>query len=327
MTKVSVIIPTYNRLTQLKQAIGGLEKQTYPFDQFEVIIVSDGSTDGTFEYLQTLKSPLFLRPVRQDNQGPAAARNHGVSVATGELMLFMDDDIVPISTFITEHVASYSRYGPYTSVLGPMLTPTDFRMAPWVYWEQQMLYKQYDDMQNGVWEPTARQFYTGNASVAKEQISAAGGFDETINRAEDVDLAYRMADQGVKFVFNPSAIGYHYADRSFASWMRTPYLYGRYDVVFARDKGHSWLLHNVATEFQKRHPLVQMLARFCISRKMLYTLVIGIMQRAAAISANLQMANIAQYAYSGIFNLCHYQGIADELGDRQQFLQLVRSPQ
>ncbi|MEZ4714211.1 MAG: glycosyltransferase family 2 protein [Caldilineaceae bacterium] len=326
MTKVSVIIPTYNRLSQLKQAITGLEKQTYPFDEFEVIVVSDGSADGTTEYLQTIASPLQLQPVLQENQGPAAARNHGVSVATGELVLFMDDDIVPVPMFVAEHVASYEKHGPTTSVLGPMLTPTDFQMAPWVFWEQQMLYKQYSDMNSGRWEPTARQFYTGNASVARHLILAAGGFDESVNRAEDVDLAYRMVDQGVKFIFNPSAIGYHYAHRAFTSWMRTPYLYGRYDVVFARDKGQSWLLEDVAWEFHRRHRLVQMLARFCISRKMLYAIVIGTMQRIASLSTSLQMPQISQYAYSGIFNLCHYQGIADELGDRQQFLQLMRSP-
>lgn len=324
MPRVSVVLPTYNRLKQLQRVLACLEQQTYPIDDFEVIVVSDGSTDGTEGYLESYHTPLKIIPLFQKNQGPAAARNRGVEAARGEIILFIDDDVCPVPRFVEQHVQTHQQNGVAVVVLGPMLTPPDFVLAPWVHWEQTMLYKQYDDIESGEWEPTARQFYTGNASVCREHIVKAGGFDISLMRAEDVDLAYRMAANGVKFVFNPNAIGYHYAERNFNSWMRTPYLYGRYDVVFARDKGHSWLLHNIAEEFHERHPLVQMLAQFCISRRVLYGMAIGAMRQIASVSHRMQMPNVTQYAYSGIFNLCHYQGIADELGDRQQFLNLMR---
>ncbi|MGZ4771060.1 MAG: glycosyltransferase family 2 protein, partial [Ilumatobacteraceae bacterium] len=90
---ISVVIPTFNRLPRLKQVLGALSKQSLDNSLFEVVVVSDGSTDGTHEYL----SGATPRPVvyaHQDNAGPGAARNRGVHLARGRLILFIDDDIV-----------------------------------------------------------------------------------------------------------------------------------------------------------------------------------------------------------------------------------------
>ena len=84
--------------------------------------------------------------------------------------------------------------GQTTVVMGPMLTPNDFAMPAWVAWEQAMLMKQYDDMNAGNWQPTARQFYTGNTSLARQHLIQTGGFDTSFRRGEDVELAYRLAD-------------------------------------------------------------------------------------------------------------------------------------
>ena len=138
MHNVSVVMPTYNRLLRLKNVISGLEAQTYPLSGFEVVVVSDGSTDGTDEYLQTIRTTLNLIPVIQSNQGPAAARNHGVARATGDLVLFIDDDVVPSEQLIATHVEAHQQYDGSIVVIGPMLTPPDFDMAPWVRWEQTM---------------------------------------------------------------------------------------------------------------------------------------------------------------------------------------------
>ena len=323
MLKVSIVLPTYNRLEQLKQVIAGLEKQTYPRADFEVVVVSDGSSDGTDQYLTSLETDLQLVPVLQENQGPSAARNHGVARATGELVIFIDDDVVPAECLIATHVETHEQSPESIVVIGPMLTPPDFDMAPWVRWEQAMLLKQYEAMKAKRLLPTARQFYTGNASVERRHINAAGGFDTTFLRAEDVELGYRLEDRGLKFVFNPDAIGYHYANRTFASWLRMPYDYGRNDVIFARDRGRGWLLPTLMREFHERHILVKTVTRFCISNKILTTITVGLLRRLASIGNLLGMEWITRSAFSGIFNLYHYQGITDELGSRQQFFELV----
>ncbi len=316
-------MPTYNRLQQLRQVLAGLEAQTHPLANFEVIIVSDGSTDGTDAYLATLQTPLTVVPVTQANAGPAAARNRGVAAARSELVLFLDDDVVPTPGLVSEHLRMHEQHGDRVVVLGPMLIPDDFYLSPWVRWEQKMLEKQYGDMLGGKWTPTARQFYTGNASLRRQHLLDAGGFDPAFRRAEDVELAYRLADAGLGFVFTPEAVGYHYARRSFASWLKTPYLYGRNDVIFTRDKGQTWLLPNIFEEFHGRHPLIRALTRLSLSRALLRRPLIGLLVFIATAGNRLGLERVARHAYSGIFNLLHYQGVADELGGRRQFFQRV----
>jgi len=324
MPEVSIVLPTYNRQAQLAQVLAGLEKQSYPFANFEVIVVSDGSTDGTDEFLDALqqRTPLNLVPIRQANAGPAAARNHGIQQATGELILFIDDDVVPVPELIEAHVRSHQRYAGAV-VMGPMHTPTEFNMKPWVRWEQAMLDRQYTMWAETDWKCEARRFYTGNASVARQHLLDANGFDTTFRRSEDAELAYRLAEQGLEFVFNPEAVGYHYAERSFASWLQTPYMYGRNDVICARDKGHRWLLNAIGKEFNSRHSFTRWLARLCISRRPVNRLAISFLRVVAEVGSFLGMGSVARLAYSGIFNLRHFQGVTDELGGRRQFFQLV----
>ena len=159
MSHLSIIVPTYNRLERLKRVLAGLESQSYDPASFQVIVVSDGSTDGTAEFLSTASYSFDLQPVLQENQGVAVARNNGIAAADGDLLLFIDDDVVPKPELVAEHLACHQTYGEKTVVLGPMLSPPDFQMSPWVNWEQAMLVKQYNAMVNGVYEPTSRQFY------------------------------------------------------------------------------------------------------------------------------------------------------------------------
>jgi len=324
MPSLTIIMPTYNRLAQLQKVLSGLERQNHPLSDFEVVIVSDGSTDGTNEFLHTYVAPLLLRPFVQSNQGAAAARNLAIQMARGELVIFLDDDVVPEPQFVAEHVSAHQRATGDIVVLGPMLTPPDFALKPWVRWEQAMLYKQYGDIAAGRWQPTARQFYTGNASLARRHLLAVGGFDITFRRAEDVELAYRLAERGLTFLFNPKAVGYHYAERSFTSWLQTPYLYGRNDVIFARDRRQQWLLATIMAEFHQRHTFIKALTQLCLSRQTLSTIFVQALRRAAALSNFSGLNSIANRAYSGIFNLCYYQGMADELNGRQAFFQLTQ---
>lgn len=323
MPKVSIVIPTYNRLRRLLEVLAALAKQTYPHDEFEVLVVSDGSSDGTHERLPALRLPYRLDLVVQSNQGPAAARNNGIGRAAGEYVLFIDDDVVPTPQLVAEHMQMHACEGPDAIVLGPMLTPSGFNMAPWVRWEQAMLVKQYTSMQEGHWAPTARQFYTGNTSLARRHLLASGGFDSAFRRAEDVELAYRLSAQGLRFVFHPAAIGYHYAERSFRSWMETPYLYGRNDVIFTRDKQQRWLLPTVFSEFRIRNPLIRLLVRVCLDRASLSQGTVAGLRLIGQQSDRLGVERLVEMAHSGIFNLRYYQGVADELGGRRRFFAQV----
>ncbi|MFZ0547943.1 MAG: glycosyltransferase family 2 protein [Candidatus Promineifilaceae bacterium] len=314
--QISVVMPTYNRLPTLKRALGGLINQTARIGSFEVVVVSDGSTDGTNEYLESFVAPFPFRLIIQQNQGAATARNTGFKAATGEYVLFIDDDVVPTAELVEKHHNLNQVHGEDTVIIGPMLTPDDYKMAPWVEWEQFMLYKQYEEMQLGHWQPTARQFYTGNTSLARKHLVRSGGFDAQFRRAEDVELAYRLAAFGVQFVFAPEAIGYHYADRSFQSWLSTPYAYGRNDVIFTLQKGQDWLLPAVFREFHSRDRLIQQFVRAFVGRQRLSQMIISILKNSIFISPHW----LSRLICSGIFSLRYYQGVADELGGRAIFL-------
>ena len=311
----SVVIPTYNRVARLRHVITALEQQTYPLDAYEVIVVSDGSTDGTDAYLEALRSTMRLRWFAQPNRGPAAARNAGIQKAEGEFIIFIDDDVVAEPQLLGEHARSHREAGRDVVVLGPLLTPAGFEMAPWVRWEQDMLMKQYSAMLRGDWSATARQFYTGNASLRRSHILAVGGFDEGFRRAEDVELAYRLADKGLDFVFNMQAEGMHFAERSFRAWLDAAYTYGRNDVIFTRDRNQKWLLPKVRQEFRDRHTLIRLLVRVCRGRPWISQIVTSALKLTADAATLLRANGVERGAYSALFNLQYYNGLFDELDD------------
>jgi glycosyltransferase involved in cell wall biosynthesis len=311
----SVVIPTYNRLGRLRQVITALEQQTYPLDAYEVIVISDGSTDGTEAYLEALSSTMRLRWFSQANRGPAAARNAGIQKAGGEFIVFIDDDVVPEPQLLGEHARSHQEACQDVVVLGPLLTPEGFEMSPWIRWEQEMLMKGYRALLRGDWPASARQFYTGNASLRRSHLLAVGGFDEGLRRAEDVELAYRLANKGLDFVFNIHAAGMHFAERSFRAWLDAAHTYGRNDVIFARDRNQKWLLSAVRQEFQDRHFLIRSLVRVCRGRSRLTEIASTALKLAADAATLLRARGTERFAYSGLFNLQYYTGLFDELDD------------
>lgn len=317
--KLSIIIPTHNRLEQLKKVLQGLEKQTWPFNEFEVLVVSDGSTDDTDTFLRSTSTCLHLRALFQSNQGAAAARNLGIAQAAGEIVLFLDDDVVPLPELIEEHLRFHSLYGDTAVVIGPMLAPPDYEPSPWVRWELEKLAEQYHDMTTGKWSATARQFYTGNSSLARRHLLDCGGFDASFRRAEDVELAYRLAQCGLKFFFNPRAAGYHYAIRSFMSWLAIPYAYGRNDVVFSRQGGQIWLVTKTFREFWARPTLIRALTYLCLDRPRATAVATAILTLVIRAGHQLKLKRLAQMACGALFNLRFYQGTADELEGRKAF--------
>ncbi len=320
---VSVVIPTFNRLDQLRRTLEGLAAQSGLSDAPQVVVVSDGSTDGTDEFLASPGVPLPVTAVRQVNQGPAAARNHGVGVATGDIIVFLDDDVVPAPDLIAAHLRHHAAAGDDGSVvIGPMVTPDGTPLSPWVRWEQDMLYKQYDAMDRGEYGATARQFYTANASVYRRQLLDAGGFDESFRRAEDVELAYRLADRGLRFTFARDAVVWHHAERSFAVWLDIARQYGRNDVIFGRDLGQQWLLDAIAAEFGGRHRLVRALTTACIPRPRLRRVVMASLRLTARATAAAGLRPLTRQALSALYNLAYYGGMADELGSPQRLLTL-----
>lgn len=316
--KISVVMATYNRLRLLKKALIGLEQQTCPLSDFEVVVVSDGSTDGTHEFLETWETSLCLNFVKQSNQGVSAARNRGVAEARGEFILFIDDDVVPKQQFVAEHLRIHETNEEDTVVLGPVLPPPDFKLTPWSHWEQTKLLEMYHSLINGAIELSGRHYYSGNSSMSRRLFLKVGGFDPAFRRAEDIELGYRLNDENVRFVFNEQAAGYHYSERSFVSWIKIPYVYGQNDVLFATQKDQDWLLPTLLREFRERHVFVQALVWLCLDRPMLSNASVAGLKLIAQLARSL-----SNMACSGIFNLLYYQGMTDMLNGRSVFYEAV----
>jgi GT2 family glycosyltransferase len=315
MPTVSVVTPTFDRRASLERLLGSLARQLFPADDFEVIVVDDGSSDGTVDHLRRARYPFALKFAQQPHRGPASARNLGVAQATGRLVLFLDDDVIAPPALVAQHVKAHAA-SPDSVVIGPMSPPEGWRRPSWIRWEEAKLRRQYDAMVAGVYRCTPRQLFTANASLPRDRFLASGGFDPAFIRAEDVELGYRLRDLGMRFVFEPAAEVIHFASRSFASWCRTPYQYGRNDVVMESRKGHE-SLSAARHEFGSRHPLTRLLARICVGRPPLAAGARGALGAIARASGWLGLEGASALALSALFNLLYWQGVCDELGGRR----------
>lgn len=322
---LSVVIPTYNRVDRLRRVLTALAAQDLDPGEFEVVAVSDGSTDGTDTYLASGETPLPVVHRRQDNAGPAAARNHGIEVARGEIIVFVDDDLVPEPTMLSRHLAVHRALGDDVVVIGPMSDPPDFEFSPWTKWEQRMLRKQYDAMRDGLYGATPRQFYTGNASIRRAHLLAVGCFDPRFRRMEDLELAYRLDELSLRWIFAPDAVGHHYAERSYDAWLRIAYDYGRNDVIFGRDHARPDVLASIAGEYRRRKAPLRALLRVSVPSRTISRAVQWPVERYARSRWSTRLDRLSRASLSCAYNDAYYRGVADELGGHREFRRLVRT--
>ena len=323
---LSVVIPTFNREGSLQKTLDGLARQTYPVGQFEAVVVSDGSTDGTdallARYAET--APYALRAVSQPNGGPARARNNGIEHARGEAVVFLDDDVEPSPEFLAVHAAHHVHRN-NTVVIGPMLPDPAllWREPAWIAWEHAMLEKQYSAWRTGEWDGCGpHHFYSGNASVRREHLIAVGGFDEQFPRQEDVELAVRLEKKrGVQFRYAPDARGTHRPQRRFASWLAVPLAYGSLDVVRARRGDTSW--DTVRHGYHARNKVTQALARAVLAAPILGGPLRALLLPAAQAMYRLHRAGAAFAALSVIYNICYLEGAQAEIGSRAEMARVL----
>ncbi len=256
MTSIDVVITTYNRHGPLNRCLAALAGQTQAPSR---VIVVDDCSDPPVELTisRALRAALPLTIVRQDaNGGPARGRNAGVQDSSAETVLFVDDDVVATPRLL-EHHQRWHQQSSALVVIGPLVAPPDWQPTAWNLWEARKLDNEYQKMEAGLYSPTWRQFFTGNASVHRSRFLRAGGFNEHFTRAEDIELGIRLEQDGCRFVFEPRAAGLHYAIRTAASWLRIPGEYARFDVAIDQlHPGLRWA-HYVQREARLRHPLTR----------------------------------------------------------------------
>ncbi len=257
---MDIIIATYNRPRQLARCLEALGGQGDI--EFRAIIVDDCSPQPVELALSRDNYEFPITVVRSEkNAGPAHARNMGVSKSSADLIVFIDDDVVADVNLLSRHKETHERLGDHQVVVGPLAAPRDWQSTPWTRWEAETIAAEYQRMLAGVYTPTWRQFFTGNASLQRADFLRAGGFNESFLRAEDIEFAYRMHRQGCSFIFDSQAIGWHYSYRSLASWRKIPRLYAWSDHALDSLYPELGWLALLQRERKGRHPVTRVAER------------------------------------------------------------------
>jgi glycosyltransferase involved in cell wall biosynthesis len=242
----SVVIPTHNRLDMLLRVLDALERQAGA-PEFEVIVINDGSTDDT-ERVAGQRSGITFRT--QKNSGPGAARNHGVALSKGKFVVFIGDDTVPEPQFLAEHgrVHRDSDDDPLLACLGYTGWPRGERVTAFMdYINDYGLQFGYKLIHDGDVVPF-NFFYTSNISISSGLL-ATYPFDTTFPAAawEDIELAYRLDQLGLKIRYNAKAVTRHHHPMSVESFARRQYTVGKSGAIFYRkhpDLGHFLGVHD-----------------------------------------------------------------------------------
>ena len=207
----SVVIPTRNRLELLRDALRGLAAQTLPASEFEVVVVDNGSTDGTFESLSAESEdyPYALNVIKNPDceRGPAPARNLGGREAKGPIIAFLDSDCRPDVDWLSAAADVFTQYAALSMATGVI----DFKpeqLSDMGFFSRKTVVA----LEEHPTYPTANSFYR------RDVFLSHGGFDETLSfpnicgqsvEAADTDLAWRVRDSGGPYQFMPKAVVYH----------------------------------------------------------------------------------------------------------------------
>jgi len=231
--ELSVVIPTYNRLETLRHVVPSLLASTLPVERYEIVVADSNSNDGTAAYLaQVATERSNVRHLPGAYNGRATARNAGIAAALGEVVLFTDADIIASPDLLERHLAHH-RSARDVAVVGMELQvrsldeyerlrdrperrrplhPDGRRRLSWLY------------------------FLTGNASVRKGDLERVGCFDESFTGYghEDLELGYRLQQAGVRILYEPRAVNYHWHPVPYDEQKEKMKLAGRSTVRFYR---------------------------------------------------------------------------------------------
>lgn len=205
---ISVIVPSYNGGNKLPRLLSAMEAQT--IEGFELLIVVDGSTDDTVEYLKNYESTKFnFKFIFQKNTGRSSVRNSGAKEAKGNLLIFFDDDMSPINSAISRHIQFHQTHEKAicggNQIENPDEAVSDFdKYRCYIRNKWNYSYEEKTKLNRNNLHLTASNF-----SISKSLFLELNGFDETLTDAEDICLAYKALDQNIDVYFDPNIVAWH----------------------------------------------------------------------------------------------------------------------
>ncbi len=221
--RISVVVCSYNGASTLRDCFDGLRRLQYP--NFEVIVVDDGSTDAT----SAITREYGFRLIRTNNRGLSTARNIGLEAATGEIVAYTDSDCCPDPHWLTYLAATFLSTN-HAGVGGPNLAPPgDGRIA--------------DCVANAPGGPIhvllsdreAEHIPGCNMAFRKSCLQATGGFDPQFRAAgDDVDICWRLQQQGWTLGYSPGAMVWHHRRNSVRAYWKQQSGYGKAEALLER---------------------------------------------------------------------------------------------
>lgn len=264
--KLSVILPTYNRAPILSKTLQSYTRQKDQERILEILVVDDGSSDQTAEVVSATgqSSSTVIRHLRQENKGLAAARNHGLREAHGEIVLLGDDDIIPSPNMVAEHLRWHEKYpDPTVAIVGAVPWSPEVHPTPLMRWWGL----------NGLHFNEKEVYWPAglycNTSVKLGFLQENGMFDERFRDYgyEDIELSFRLVKKGYRMLFNPDCIGYHHKRVTFNDMCRRGWLMATtpsLKVFEGTEAGQHYLANDARRRATRKYRVQSRLARLAV---------------------------------------------------------------
>ncbi len=242
---LSVVIPTYNRKDLLKECLDSLLDQTYPKEDYEIVVVDDGSTDGTEDMLRQMSGEHGnLRYFRQENGGMFPAWNKAASLAKGDILVMTDSDCVAPDDFIESAAKCFRRNPDVAACTGISVPISKNNMfSPLSRYLKRALeaHKRSERVFFGL-DPCAR-LHSDCAAIKKDAFIAVGCFDSKFNKAVsggDLDVGYKLLKIGRGICIGGGMLIYHRQRESLGCILKRDFVFGMSDVENFRDHFRGW---------------------------------------------------------------------------------------
>ena len=232
--RISVVVCTHNGRRTLPQCLEELTSLDYP--DYEVIVVSDGSTDGSDQ----IAVDHGCIAVRTEHKGLSAARNAGIERSSGEIVAFLDDDAYPDPDWLHYLAASFARSS-HGAIGGPNLLPPDDGPIA-----RSVAASPGSPVHVMIGDRLAEHIPGCNMAFRREALEEIGGFDEVFRVAgDDVDICWRVQDAGYSVGFNAGAVVMHRRRDSIRRYLKQQYGYGKAEALLERKwpRRHNWAGH------------------------------------------------------------------------------------
>jgi len=218
--KLSIIVPTHNRPKALIRNLAALSRQSLDRTAFEVLVIDDGSSQHNQPINEQATLDQDFTYVLKEQGGLVSARNAGAERATGDILYFLDDDVVPAKDTLREILSWHEREEDPIAVLGSVPFPEESLKNPFIWYLDRHCH--YEPFKHPEKYPDGKPLppMNGNSSIRRQTFFDVGMYDDRFHQygAEDNELGVRLLEAGISARYNENAIGWHHHEKTFKDY-------------------------------------------------------------------------------------------------------------